>query len=340
MNKCIRVSEKWKSVHEFLRKKKINSKMSHSGIINLSCGDVAPADMTLKLSCWSDELSETQLAAYERAENEYNGIKTKLRDLVSSTNTENVYLGEIFSAYQIAGNLENDDIEEIAKPISSVRRDYRAQQTSDEKKLKSQKEREAARRRENAKLIQVIDDDDDDESNRSRSRKRVNDEDDHLPLSKRIAFKKANAQPMIEIPKKVYSKKIIISSDKIAFNKPNEGAAIGGLCVGEKKKDVVDLTKEEDKNKLGADSREISFNKLQGKTFPSLVAIARPMLKGKEINVNDRPELDSRVKNVLMHNATTFTEWLLQKGLIRAEQFCQVHPKNILKLGKINLYTN
>lgn len=311
--------------------------MPRSNIINLACGDIAPADMTLKLTCSAEELSESQLAAFEKAETEYNDIKSKLRDFVSSTSTETVYLGEIISAYQKAGNVDNDIIDDISKPVITVRRDYRSLQAAEEKNIKMQRARISARRLENAKNIQVIDDDDDDEIDpRSpKSKKFLKLEDEYMPPSKRIASKKSTFVQIKEIPKKVVSKKVIISSDKIAFNKPNESAAIGGLCIGEKKKEIVDLTKEEsDKNKLAADTREISFNKLQGKTFPSLVAIARPMLKGKEINSNDRSELDSKVKSVLMHNAATFTEWLIQKGLVRSEQYCQLHPKTALKLGE------
>lgn len=308
--------------------------MPRSKIINLACGDIAPADMTLKLGCSADELNESQLAAYDRAEKEHNDIKAKLRDLVSTTSAENVFLGEIFSAYEVAGAVEPEVIEEISEPVSAVRRVYRSQQAADEKRLKAQKEREASRRRENTKNVQVIDDDDDDESARPKKREADEDfdDDDYVPLSKRVAAKKAAHAK--EAPKKGGFNKIIIGSDKIAFNKPNEGAAIGGLCIGEKTKDVVDLTKEEaEKSKSAADSREISFNKLQGKTFPSLVAIARPMLKTKEINTNDRPVLDAKVKSVLMHNAAMFTEWLIQQGLVRSEQYCQIHPRNVLKLG-------
>lgn len=74
--------------------------------------------------------------------------------------------------------------------------------------------------------------------------------------------------------------------------------------------DVVDLTSEDNNNsKSLADSREVSFNKLQGKTFPSLVVVARPHLRQKENNSADRAKLDAKVKAVLMHIATKFTEW-------------------------------
>lgn len=89
-------------------------------------------------------------------------------------------------------------------------------------------------------------------------------------------------------------------------------------------------------SKLTADSREVTFNKLQGKTFPSLVVVARPTLKTKDSNINDRPALDAKVKGVLMHSATKYTEWLIQQGLVRSEQMCLIHPKVPLKLGRLN----
>lgn len=36
-------------------------------------------------------------------------------------------------------------------------------------------------------------------------------------------------------------------------------------------------------NATGPDSREVSFNKLSGKTFPSLVVLARPHLRPKDM---------------------------------------------------------
>lgn len=74
----------------------------------------------------------------------------------------------------------------------------------------------------------------------------------------------------------------------------------------EKTKQVVDLTSEENRNL--ADNREISFNKLQGKTYPSLVVVARPHLRVTDL-AKDRTKLDAKVKSVLMHPPTKFTEW-------------------------------
>lgn len=295
--------------------------MPRSKLINLSYGDIAPADMTLKLQCWTEELSPAQLAAFEQAEKEHNDIKAKLNEVVVSTGAENVYLGEVFGAYQVSGVVAG--LENISKPVAVVRKENKARQLAEEKRIRADREREATRKRDNAKLIEVIDDDDDEE---------------YLPLSKRMAAKKNTAvygKPK-EIPKPTITrgKAVAPVTEKVAC-RPSEGTAVGGLTIGEsKKKEVVDLTKDEPtSSKLAADSREVTFNKLQGKTFPSLVVVARPTLKIKETNINDRPALDAKVKSVLMQSATKYTEWLIQQGLVRSEQSCQIHPRVSLKLG-------
>lgn len=66
-------------------------------------------------------------------------------------------------------------LDRIAKPVAVVRKENKARQIADEKRLRADRERETVRKRENAKLIEVIEDDDDEE---------------YLPLSKRLAVKK------------------------------------------------------------------------------------------------------------------------------------------------------
>lgn len=96
--------------------------------------------------------------------------------------------------------------------------------------------------------------------------------------------------------------------------RPTETSSVGGLSTGRKcVNSVVDLTT--DDGKVVADSREISFNKLQGKTFPSLVVVARPHLRVKEPSSADRNKLDTKVKAVLMHVPTKFTEWYVYRFL-------------------------
>ncbi|GLH04372.1 Pogo transposable element with ZNF domain, partial [Gryllus bimaculatus] len=95
---------------------------------------------------------------------------------------------------------------------------------------------------------------------------------------------------------------------------------------------------------IPADSREVNFNKLGvGKTFPSLVVVAKPIMRMKDFSSStisrDRTELDQQVKVLLQNSMTKLTEWLIQQGLVRSSQTCQSHrsattgePVN-LKLG-------
>ncbi|XP_060518575.1 uncharacterized protein LOC132697252 [Cylas formicarius] len=115
--------------------------------------------------------------------------------------------------------------------------------------------------------------------------------------------------------------------------KPTETNVEGGLSTNGgnlRLKAFVDLTS--DDGKPLPDSREISFNKLQGKTYPSLVVVARPHLRVVDVNT-DRSTLDAKVKSVLMYAPTKFTEWLIQQGLVKSEQKCSIHVNNQLKLG-------
>ncbi|OXU26270.1 hypothetical protein TSAR_002466 [Trichomalopsis sarcophagae] len=117
--------------------------------------------------------------------------------------------------------------------------------------------------------------------------------------------------------------------------RPSEQTSIGGIVIGNKiaAGEIIDETK-----KSLPDGREVTFNKMNGgRTYPSLVVVARPNLKTKNITTQviqkERAELDIKVKGVLMYAATKFTEWLIQQGLVRAEQYCDKHPGQKLKLG-------
>ncbi|XP_039279025.1 uncharacterized protein LOC111049879 [Nilaparvata lugens] len=83
------------------------------------------------------------------------------------------------------------------------------------------------------------------------------------------------------------------------------------------------------KTPIAPDSREVQFSKLIGKTYPSLVVVARPQMKQKELTPQiiqqENTSLDAKVKSVLMYTPSKFTEWLIQQGLVRSEQFCNEH---------------
>lgn len=128
------------------------------------------------------------------------------------------------------------------------------------------------------------------------------------------------------------------ASTRIAIAKPTETTSIGGILIG---KTTAHEQIEETKKNL-PDGREITFNKMNGgRTFPSLVVVAKPNLRMKDITTQiaqkERTELDMKVKSVLMFPATKFAEWLIQQGLVKAEQYCAKHStpyqKSKLKLA-------
>lgn len=293
--------------------------------------DDPPEHMSLVLDCWPDELSPAQLAAYKTAESEHFSIRSKLNEIVSSNGGENLFLGDIFSAYVVPGSA--DGLEEIGKPLATVRKENRArqqQQQQEEKKAQPVLGRRHPHPRVFENSVTIPDDDDDDVPIARRAAA-------NSKVAKLAAERKAELAVKASPTRRAAAATTAISSTltPVSNFRPMENTSIGGLSVGDtsrNKKDIVDLTKDEPITKGAADSREVTFNKLQGKTYPSLVVVARPTLKVKE-NVNDRPVLDAKVKSVLMHTATKFTEWLIQQGLVRSEQSCQIHQGKSLKLG-------
>lgn len=228
-------------------------------------------------------------------------MRDKLNDLVVQNGGEKIYTGNTFTAYQIVGAPPDQDLL-FAKELAAL-----AAVPPKPKLPKGYKKR--------AETPPPEEDDDD----------------EYIPLSKRI---KQKHQERKEKPKSVTKTK---SSSSV---RPTENSAVGGLQIGTadaKKKEpsaIVDLTKDDGSTKPTADSREVTFSKLQGKTFPSLVVVARPSLRAKDGSLNsDRPQLDAKVKTVLMHTPNKFTEWLIQQGLVRSEQTCAIHSGQSLKLG-------
>nr|XP_012142642.1 PREDICTED: uncharacterized protein LOC100881864 isoform X4 [Megachile rotundata] len=129
------------------------------------------------------------------------------------------------------------------------------------------------------------------------------------------------------------------ATTRLTITKPTEHTSIGGIAVGSKSSacDQIDESK-----KNHPDGREVTFNKMNGgRTFPSLVVVARPSLRTKDIAPQiaqkERSDLDMKVKSVLMFSATKFAEWLIQQGLVKSEQYCAQHSNSYqrtkLKLG-------
>ena len=275
-------------------------------------------NMTLLLETWPDELSPVQLAAYEKAEKEHNDVRLKLNEIITASGGENIFSGDIFSAYQLTGI--SPALETISKPLTAL-----SKQKQNYERAKPRYTYAASKTRHSVSDKSIVIDDDEDE-------------DDDLPLAKRTKkhdLKRGKDVKKSKSSSNLLEKPIIPATVNV---KPGENTATGGLQIGTdatKKKDsvVVDLTKDETTGRVAADSREITFNKLQGKTFPSLVVTARPSLRVKENVAADRASLDTKVKNVLMHTPIKFTEWLIQQGLVRSQQECQPQCGISLKLG-------
>ncbi|KOB75030.1 putative relative of woc [Operophtera brumata] len=116
--------------------------------------------------------------------------------------------------------------------------------------------------------------------------------------------------------------------------RPSEVTAIGGLLTGSAAKTIatVDLTKED----------------AAGKTFPSLVVVARPYLRSKDAPPpSDRSALDSKVKSVLMHTPMKFTDSIFEGATFPPSVLlklvyhwsCQTNVQNVVQWVKVdNLY--
>ncbi|GAB0096065.1 THAP-type zinc finger [Sergentomyia squamirostris] len=297
-----------------------------------------PGFMTLDMECWQDELSPVQLASYEKAEKEHNEIRQKLSEITDSG--QNIFSGNVFQAYQLTGVVTG--LEDKTSAISKIR--------NEGKKLRASAQMSYSKGGRYAAPDDKIEIPDDDDNDR---RDDDDDDEDYMPLAKRRSLmkeKKRDSAPPPAVTSTPPGKKSSKADTPVkipavvAKVRPSEVTSIGGLSLNAspggskepesktKSKDVVDLTKE-DGGKAAADSREITFNKLQGKTYPSLVVVARPSLKVKESAQSDRATLDTKVKSVLTYPTTKFTEWLIQQGLVRSSQTCQVHPDTALKLG-------
>lgn len=73
----------------------------------------------LDLECFPDELSPIQLETYEKAEKEHNEIRAKLNVIMRGSSSENLFSGNIFSAYQLTGLVTG--LESYAKAPSVIR---------------------------------------------------------------------------------------------------------------------------------------------------------------------------------------------------------------------------
>ncbi|XP_013100238.1 uncharacterized protein LOC106082337 [Stomoxys calcitrans] len=291
------------------------------------------SDITLELECWVDELSPAQLAAYEKVANEHNAIKNALKNALSANEGKELFNGQVFQAYSFKGKVLQE-LKEATVPKKPPKTETPSSAGAAEKTYT----RSGRKRPPNFVYLESSDEEDDD-----------------VPLAKRIASANAKnskhggdsatssgktSKKGSTAPTAPDSKKDVATPGKIGKPgkdgktkavktegetppppniRPSEDSAVGGLIVGTDNKD-------------GKASKENKEGKLQGKTFPSLVVLAKPWLKVKDMSAT-RNKLDSKVKLVLMLTPNKFTEWLIQEGLLKAEQKCANHKTNDLKLG-------
>ncbi|KAI9579532.1 uncharacterized protein LOC119639735 [Glossina fuscipes] len=283
---------------------------------------ISKSNISLELECVVEELSAAQLAAYERVANEHNAIKNALKTALSINEGKELFNGQVFQAYSFKGKVLQE-LKEATVP-------KRKSETPNDKGPT----RSGRKRAPNFVYLETSDEEEDD-----------------VPLAKRIAAGAGKLKPVDATPSKgkkgaaaeTPSGKASPQVSKAKASKdaksskggkaavepptsasttnfrPSEDSSVGGLLIGSDNKD-------------GKGSKENKETKLQGKTFPSLVVLAKPWLKVKDMSAT-RNKLDSKVKLVLMLTPNKFTEWLIQEGLLKAEQKCANHKTSELKLG-------
>ncbi|XP_037949538.1 uncharacterized protein LOC119680674 [Teleopsis dalmanni] len=293
---------------------------------------VTKSDITLELECWIDDLSAAQLAAYEKVANEHNAIKNALKSALSNNEGKEIFNGQVFQAYSFKGKVLQE-LKEATVPKKQPKSEPAPTPPP------TVGTRGGRKRPPNFVFLESSDE-----------------EEDNIPLAKRVAItstKKSttstsnsastsktaintrqkaattstSGKGSPQLNKSTVDKKAANSkSEKASTNsipasgfRPSESTSVGGLVVGSETKN-------------GKDSKDNKETKLQGKTFPSLVVLARPWLKAKDMSAT-RSKLDSKVKLVLMLTPNKFTEWLIQEGLLKAEQKCESHQTSELKLG-------
>ncbi|XP_075169772.1 zinc finger domain-containing protein relative of woc [Haematobia irritans] len=292
------------------------------------------SDITLELECWVEDLSPAQLAAYEKVANEHNAIKNALKNALSANEGKELFNGQVFQAYSFKGKVLQE-LKEATVPKKPPKAETTPSVAGNEKTYT----RSGRKRPPNFVYLESSDEEDDDVplakriananakqvkgGSDSSTPAKVGKKGSTAPLASTDAKKDDVATPgkVGKIGKDGKAKAVKTESESPTAPsiRPSEDSAVGGLIVGTDNKD-------------GKGSKENKEGKLQGKTFPSLVVLAKPWLKVKDMSAT-RNKLDSKVKLVLMLTPNKFTEWLIQEGLLKAEQKCANHKTNDLKLG-------
>ncbi|GJQ70106.1 hypothetical protein Trydic_g22577 [Trypoxylus dichotomus] len=267
---------------------------------------------TLKLEVWTEDLSPAQLEIRNKSRSEIEDINTRLDKLLKETTSEVIFEGDNTALYEFEKEVREKP--RNVQPTNSILQASKNNNPSGFQLVMDPRSGVVVGTMTPAPPVISA-------STKPQTRKRTRASTNLSPIPPPPAkVAKPNPPPLPAAPPPVQQR-------------PTEATAVGGLSHGSSPSNapVVDLTSDDGRSL--ADSREISFNKLQGKTFPSLVVVARPHLRIKDSGGLERGKLDSKVKAVLMHAPTKFTEWLIQQGLIRSEQSCTAHSQSKLKLG-------
>lgn len=137
---------------------------------------VSKSEISLDLDCWVDELSAAQLASYERMAQEHNAIKNALKNAMNVNEGRELFNGEIFQAYSFKGKVLQDlkdatlPPKRTASPSISLKN---AQQAGDQRG--GTMTRSGRKRIQNFAYLESSDD-----------------EDDNIPLAKRLQAINAN----------------------------------------------------------------------------------------------------------------------------------------------------
>ncbi|XP_022904373.2 uncharacterized protein [Onthophagus taurus] len=286
-------------------------------------------DDSLMLDSWTDDLSPAQIAMKNATKKEIDEINSRLEFLLKETSSQVIHTGDNIALYELELEVKNA---QKSNPTSTppatvvqpqaVKNNQAFQLVMDARSGVVVGTMTPAT---SATLAAVSSVNSVSNVKAPQTRKRT----------RAAANLPTTSAPPIKVTKSTIPPPIVsVTTPAATTQRATEATAVGGLSHGnlqQKQTAIVDLTSDESRTATAPDSREVSFNKLQGKTFPSLVVVARPHLRAKDNVTTDRQILDSKVKAVLMHIPTKFTEWLIQVGLIRSEQTC-THG-NKLKLG-------
>ncbi|XP_062136232.1 uncharacterized protein LOC133845704 [Drosophila sulfurigaster albostrigata] len=301
---------------------------------------VTRSDISLDMEIWVEELSPAQLAYYEKITNEHNAVKNALKTAVNANEGKELFNGQVFQAYSFKGKV----LQEL-KEATLPKKPPKAIETPPSAPVAPTTSGGTGRGRGRPRISSNI------------AYLESSDEgDDDVPLAKRLALsagKKAiaaaapstssskpgrkpaaaAASPTGKASPQLKSGKGSGSSGKASAGgeappknfRPAEVNSVGGLVVGSN-------DDSSGSGKDGKDAKDGKDTKMQGKTYPSLVVLAKPFLKIKDMAAT-RSKLDSKVKLVLMLTPNKFCEWLLQEGLLRSQQHCINHRNNEMKLG-------